>query len=118
MLKEVGLDFLMPYCEGRHQENETSEVEKVIEYLDFPNIILHTTIRREPPLNYPLPPKGPEYVRSIIEWAKRYARANKQFKGMTFFNEVKIPYENRQAVYNSVGNKPQANLELPNIVNT
>ncbi len=101
-LKEVGLDFLMPYCEGRHKEQETGEVEKVIDYLDFPRIYLHTTIRREPPLNYPLPPKGPEYIKSIIQWGKEYARTNKQFKGMTFFNEVKIPNENRQAVYDSV----------------
>lgn len=101
-LKEVGFDFLMPYCEGRHKELETMEVERVIKYLDFPNIILHTTIRREPPLNYPLPPKGPKYVRSIINWGKEYAKSNKQFKGMTFFNEVKIPDQNRQAVYDSI----------------
>lgn len=101
MLKEVGLNFLMPYCEGRHKEMETREIERVIKYLDFPNIILHTTIRREPPLNYPLPPKDPKYVKSIINWGKQYAKANKQFKGMTFFNEVKIPVQNRQAVYDS-----------------
>jgi len=102
MLKEVGFDFLMPYCEGRHKEKEAGEIDKVIKYLNFPNIILHTTIRREPPLNYPLPPKGPAYVRSIINWGKEYAKINKQFKGMTFFNEVKIPYDNRQAVYDSI----------------
>jgi hypothetical protein len=102
MLKEVGLNFLMPYCEGRHKEMETSEIERVIKYLDSPNIILHTTIRREPPLNYPLPPKDPKYVKSIINWGKQYAKANKQFKGMTFFNEVKIPDQNRQAVYDSI----------------
>ena len=101
-LKEVGFDFLMPYCEGRHKELETKEIEKVIEYLDFPYIILHTTIRREPPLNYPLPPKDPKYVRTIIQWGKEYARTNSQFKGMTFFNEVKIPERNRQAVYDSI----------------
>ena len=28
---------------------------------------------------------------------------NKNFLGMTFFNEVKIPKENRQAVYDSIG---------------
>jgi hypothetical protein len=101
-LKEVGFDFLMPYCEGRHKEEETREIEKVIGYLNFPSIILHTTIRREPPLNYPLPPKDPEYVRSIIQWGKEYAMKNNQFKGMTFFNEVKIPDRNRQAVYQSI----------------
>ncbi len=101
-LKEVGFDFLMPYCEGRHKELETREIEKVIDYLDFPYINLHTTIRREPPVNYPLPPKGPKYVKSIIDWGKEYAKTNKQFKGMTFFNEVKIPDENRQAVYDSI----------------
>ena len=102
MLKEVGIDFLMPYCEGRHKEMETSEIDKIFKYLDFPNVILHTTIRRTPPLNYPLPPKGPKYVKSIINWGKEYAKTNKQFKGMTFFNEVKIPYDNRQAVYDSI----------------
>jgi len=101
-LKQVGLDFLMPYCEGRHKEMETGEIEKVIDYLDFPCIILHTTIRREPPLNYPLPPKGPKYVKSIINWGKEYAKTNPQFKGMSFFNEVKIPDKNRQAVYDSI----------------
>ena len=101
-LKEVGFNFLIPYCEGRHKELETAEIEKVIEYLDFPNIILHTTIRREPPLNYPLPPKDPKYVKSIINWGKEYAKINKQFKGMTFFNEVKIPDQNREAVYDSI----------------
>ena len=101
-LKEVGFDFLMPYCEGRHKDQETREIEKVIGYLNFPCIILHTTIRREPPLNYPLPPKDPEYVRSIIQWGKEYARINRQFKGMTFFNEVKIPDKNRKAVYESI----------------
>jgi hypothetical protein len=102
MLKEVGFDFLMPYCEGRHKEMETLEIDRIFKYLDFPNIILHTTIRRTPPLNYPLPPKGPKYVKSIINWGKEYAKTNKQFKGMTFFNEVKIPYDNRQAVYDSI----------------
>jgi len=101
-LKQVGFDFLMPYCEGRHKDLETQEIEKVFGYLDFPNIILHTTIRREPPLNYPLPPKDPKYVRAIINWGKEYAKINKQFKGMTFFNEVKIPDQNRQAVYDSI----------------
>ena len=101
-LKEVGFDFIMPYCEGRHKEMETREIEKVIDYLDFPYIMLHTTIRRDPPVNYPLPPKGPKYIKSIINWGKEYAKTNKQFKGMTFFNEVKIPDENRQAVYDSI----------------
>jgi hypothetical protein len=49
-----------------------------------------------------LPPKGPEYVKNIIEWGKAYSRRNNRFKGMTFFNEVKIPDENREAVYNSM----------------
>ena len=74
----------------------------MIDYLAPLDVYLHTTIRREPPLNYPLPPKGPEYVRNIIEWGKAYSKTNKRFKGMTFFNEVKIPDENREAVYNSI----------------
>jgi hypothetical protein len=101
-LKQVGFDFLMPYCEGRHQDQETRELERVIGYLNFPSIIVHTTIRREPPMNYPLPPKGPEYVKNIIQWGKEYAKTNGQFKGMSFFNEVKIPERNRQAVYDSI----------------
>ncbi len=99
MLNQVGFDFVLPYCEGRHLENETSEISRVIEYLAPMDIYLHTTIRREPPLNYPLPPKGPEYIKNIISWGKEYSKTNTRFKGMTFFNEVKIPDENREAVY-------------------
>jgi len=101
-ISQVGFDFLMPYCEGRHKENETKEIEKVIEYLSPMKIYLHTTIRREPPRNYPLPPKGPEYVKKMIAWGKDYFRQSDRFLGMTFFNEVKIPQENRQAVYESI----------------
>lgn len=101
-LKEVGFDFILPYCEGRHKDNETKEIEKVIDYLSPMDVYLHTTIRREPPMNYPLPPKGPKYVKSIINWGKEFYTINKRFKGMTFFNEVKIPNENRQAVYNTI----------------
>ena len=38
MFKQVGIDFLMSYCEGRHKEHETREIVKVIDYLDFPDI--------------------------------------------------------------------------------
>lgn len=100
-LRQAGLDFLLPYCEGRHKDNEIEEIQKVIEYLAPMDIYLHTTIRREAPHNYPLPPKGPDYIKSIIKWGKEYSRMNR-FRGMTFFNEVKIPNENRQAVYNSI----------------
>jgi hypothetical protein len=54
------------------------------------------------PRHYELPPKGPQYVRNVIAWGKAYARTNERFLGMTFFNEVKIPEENRQAVYDSI----------------
>ncbi len=101
-LKQVEFDFLMPYCEGRHKEREIIEIQKVIDYLAPMDILLHTTIRRDAPHNYQLPPKGPEYIKSIIEWGKEYYKTNKRFKGMTFFNEVKIPDENRQAVYDSI----------------
>lgn len=101
-LKEVGFDFLMPYCEGRHKEHEIEEIKKVIEYLAPMDIYLHTVIRRDSPHNYQLPPKGPEYIKSIIEWGKEYSKTNDRFKGMSFFNEVKIPDENRQAVYDSI----------------
>jgi len=102
MLKEVGFDFLMPYCEGRHKKRETEEIEKVIDYLAPMDVYLHTTIRRDPPHNYKLPPKGPEYIKSIINWGMGYSRINPRFKGMSFFNEVKLPEENRQAVYDSI----------------
>ena len=28
-LKQVGLDFVLPYCEGRHLDNETRELKKL-----------------------------------------------------------------------------------------
>lgn len=101
-IKEVGFDFLMPYCEGRHEERETAEIQKIIDYLAPMDIYLHTTIRRDPPHNYKLPPKGPEYIKSIIKWGKEYHKTNPRFKGMSFFNEVKLPEENRMAVYDSM----------------
>lgn len=104
-ISQVGFDFLMPSCEGTHKENETKEVEKVIEYLSPNKVYLHTTIRRKPPRNYPLPPKGPKYINNIIKWGKEYFREHDRFLGMTFFNEVKIPNENRQAVYKSICSK-------------
>ena len=99
ILKEVGLDFVMPYCEGRHKESETEEIENVIKYLAPLDFHLHTTIRRDSPHNYNLPPKGPDYIKNIISWGKKYSKRNNRFKGMIFFNEVKIPQENRDAVY-------------------
>lgn len=102
MLRQVGPDFVMPYCEGRHRERETMELEKVIEYLSPLKIYLHTTIRRNPPRNYPLPPKDPAYIKKMIRWAKHYFDQNERFQGMTFFNEVNIPQENRQAVYDNL----------------
>ena len=102
-LRQVGLDFIMPYCEGRHQERETDEIERVIEYLAPMDCYLHTTIRRDPPHNYKLPPKGPAYIKKMIGWGKGYQKRNDHFKGMTFFNEVKLPPENRKAVYDSIG---------------
>lgn len=101
-LNQIGFDFVMPYCEGRHQENETIEIQRVIDYLSPMDFYLHTTIRRKMPKHYNLPPKGPEYVKNIIAWAKQAQKQNPRFKGMTFFNEVKIPGENRQAVYASI----------------
>ncbi len=101
-LAQVGFDFVMPYCEGRNREKETDMIEKVMDYLTPLKCYLHTTIRRDMPRNYPLPPKGPEYVRNIIQWGKHYSKKNNRFLGMTFFNEVMIPDENRQAVYDSI----------------
>lgn len=102
MLRQVGLDFVMPYCEGRHEARETVEIQRVLEYLTPMDIYLHTTIRREPPHNYKLPPKDPAYIRNIIEWGKNYQKQNACLKGMTFFNEVKLPSENRKAVYDTI----------------
>ena len=101
-LAQVDLDFIMPYCEGRHKERETIEIERIIDYLSPIECYLHTTIRREAPHNYPLPPKGPAYIKKILDWGKTYHRKNKRLTGMTFFNEVKIPEENRAAVYESL----------------
>jgi len=102
LLKQVGFDFLMPYSEGRHKEQELEENQKIIDYLTPMDIYLHTVIRKVPPHNYQLPSIGPEYIKSIIKWGKKYSKINKRFRGMTFFNEVKIPDENRQAVYDSI----------------
>jgi len=101
-LSQVGFDFVMPYCEGRNKEQETEEIQKVIDYLAPMDIYLHTVIRKVSPHNYQLPPKGPEYIKWIIDWAKEYHPANDRFTGMSFFNEVKIPDENRQAVYDNI----------------
>ena len=102
MMKQIGFDFVMPYCEGRNRDKEAEQIEKVIEYLAPLKFYLHTTIRREPPHNYQLPPKGPKYIKNIIKWGKDYFQKNERFIGMSFFNEVKIPEENRQAVYDSI----------------
>jgi hypothetical protein len=101
-LAQVGFDFVMPYCEGRNRDKEPEMIEKVIEHLSPLKFYLHTTIRKEPPRGYPLPPKDPKYIRNIIKWGKEYFKNNDRFVGMTFFNEVKIPDENRQAVYDSI----------------
>jgi len=101
-LRPVGLDFVMPYCEGRHRERETAELEKVIESLSPLKIYLHTTIRRNPPRNYPLPPKDPAYIKRMIRWGKNYFLENERFMGMAFSNEVHIPEENRRAVYECI----------------
>ena len=101
-LNEVGFDFVMPYCEGRNKEQEIEEIQKVIEFLNPMDIYLHTVIRKVSPHNYQLPPKGPEYIKNVIDWAKEYYKTNERFTGMSFFNEVKIPDENRQAVYENI----------------
>jgi len=101
-LAQVGFDFVMPYCEGRNRDKETEMIEKVIEHLAPLRFYLHTTIRRDMPRHYRLPPKGPAYIKNIINWGKDYTKKNDRFLGMTFFNEVKIPEENRQAVYESI----------------
>lgn len=101
-LSQVGFDFVMPYCEGRNRDKEPEMIEKVVEHLAPLKFYLHTTIRRDMPRHYKLPPKGPEYVKNIIKWGKEYFNKNDRFLGMSFFNEVKIPPENRQAVYDSI----------------
>jgi hypothetical protein len=101
-LKQVGMDFVMPYCEGKHREREGREIEKVVDYLAPLNVYVHVTIRKDMPRNYTLPPKGPKYVKQMVNWGKQTFEENDRFLGMTFFNEVKIPPENRQAVYESI----------------
>jgi hypothetical protein len=101
-LAQVGFDFVMPYCEGRNRDKETEMITKVIDHLSPLSFYLHTTIRRDMPRHYNLPPKGPEYIKDIIKWGKDYFKENERFIGMTFFNETKLPEENRQAVYDSI----------------
>ena len=101
-LAQVGFDFVMPYCEGRNRDKEPEMIEKVIDHLEPLKFYLHTTIRRDMPRHYNLPPKGPEYIKDIIKWGKEYFEENERFIGMTFFNETKLPAENRQAVYDSI----------------
>jgi hypothetical protein len=101
-LKNVAPDFIMPYGEGRHREQETKELERVIDYLSPMPCYLHTVIRRDSPHNYQLPPKGPEYIKNIIAWGKQYHEGHPRLTGMTFFNEIKIPEENRTAVYEGI----------------
>jgi hypothetical protein len=38
----------------------------------------------------------------MIGWGKKYQKKSAHFRGMTFFNEVKLPAENRMAVYDSI----------------
>ncbi len=102
VLRDVAPDFIMPYGEGRHREQETKELERVIDYLSPLPCYLHTVVRRDSPHNYQLPPKGPEYIKKIIAWGRAYHRQNSRLTGMTFFNEIKIPEENRKAVYDGI----------------
>lgn len=103
-LTRAGLDFVMPYCEGRHRDREETELERVIDYLEPFECYVHCTIRRKPPSNYPVPPKDPAYIRRIIQWALDYYESHPhRFAGMTFFNEVNVPEENRLAVYEGIG---------------
>lgn len=102
-LKNIkGLDFVLPYGEGRHRDKETVALEKLIEYLNPLNIYIHTVIRKTSPEGYPLPSVGPAYIENIVAWAKKYSRTNARLLGLTFFNEVRIPDENRTAVYESI----------------
>jgi hypothetical protein len=101
-IREAGRDFLMPYGEGRHADRETTELERVVDYLAPQPVYLHTVVRRESPHNYPLPIKDPTYVRRIVAWGKEMARREPRFLGMTFFNEVRVPPDNRQAVYQGI----------------
>ncbi|MBN1543080.1 hypothetical protein JW992_13140 [candidate division KSB1 bacterium] len=110
MLAQVGCDFFMPYCEGRTGENEPQMIEKVVDHLAPLPCYLHTTIRKEMPQGYALPPKDAAYVKKIIAWGKDYFSRSDRFMGMTFFNEVKIPEENRRAVYDSITSHQGARL--------
>jgi len=101
-LAQVGFDFVMPYCEGRNRDREPEMIGKVIDHLAPLKYYLHTTIRRDMPVGYALPPKSPSYVRNIIKWGKDRFQKDPRMMGMTFFNEVKVPEDNRRAVYDSI----------------
>lgn len=101
-VREAGWDFVMPYCEGRHREREAAELERVIGYLEPMPVLVHAVIRRESPRGYPLPPKDPAYVGGIVASCAALARREPRFRGMCFFNEVKVPPDNRQAAYDGI----------------
>jgi len=101
-VREAGWDFLMPYCEGRHRDREDLELERVVEYLSPMPVLVHAVIRRESPRGYPLPPKDPAYVAGLVASCAALARREPRFRGMCFFNEVRVPPDNRQAAYDGI----------------
>lgn len=101
-LQSAGVDFVMPYMEGRHQDNEECQMEKVLAYMKPLRCYIHTTIRKNPPKAYPLPPKTPGYIHRIIKWCREFCPHNPHVEGMSFFNEVNVPPENRQAIYEAI----------------
>jgi hypothetical protein len=102
-LTRAGIDFAMPYCEGRHREREEQEIVRVMDYLSPLPCYVHCVVRRTPPAGYPLPPADPAYIRRIVRGLLEHGRTmGGRFVGMSFFNEVKIPAENRAAVYEAI----------------
>jgi len=101
-LQRAGIDFVMPYMEGRHLDKEEIQMERVLEYMKPLTCYIHTTVRRNPPRTYPIPPKTPSYIRRIIRWFLNYYPYNSHVEGMSFFNEVNVPPENRQAIYETI----------------
>ncbi len=101
-LQRAGLNFVMPYMEGRHGDKEEIEMERVLDYMKPLTCYIHTCIRRSPPRTYPLPQKDPAYIHRIIRWFLNYYPRNPHVRGMSFWNEANTPPENRQAIYEAL----------------
>ena len=101
-LQRAGLDFVMPYLEGRHKGKEEFEIEKVLDYMKPLTCYIHTCVRRNPPRTYHIPKKDPTYIHRIIKWFLNYYPHHPHVEGMSFWNEANTTAENRQAIYKAL----------------